>query len=321
MTVDLTDVAAQVRGFFNSGPTTGFACAQVAYKCLTSPTDYPVNDGAFRSLKVVVPPGRVISATRPAALRWWMTYPMTIVDTIFKAVAPAIPGRTIAGHHADLLVSAFHGLNPKTHEFFIGAFGPLGGGWGAKRDEDGVSATVCINDGDTHNSPCEQIEAKYPVVVEHARLVTDSGGAGRRRGGLGIEQVTRARSLLVLNTQIERHSCRPWGLDGGLEATGNDVALRIGGRWKTDFANAKMFTARMQDGDAFLVRSGGGGGFGPPWERPVDEVIEDLRQGYVSAEAAAELYGVVVGEAGRVDTAATDARRRALRAAALSASA
>ena len=95
-----------MRGFYNSGITTGYACAQVAYKCLTSPTDYPINDGSFRSLKVIVPPGRVVSAVRPAPMRWWMTYPMTVVDTVFKALAPAIPDRVIAGHHADLLIAA-----------------------------------------------------------------------------------------------------------------------------------------------------------------------------------------------------------------------
>ena len=73
MTIDLTEVSKQVRGFFNSGITTGYACAQVAYKCITSPTDYPINDGAFRWLKVILPPGRVVSAVRPAPMRQWMT--------------------------------------------------------------------------------------------------------------------------------------------------------------------------------------------------------------------------------------------------------
>src|SRR6202167_2789655 len=166
MTVDLTDVSRQVRGSFDSGVTTGYACSQVAYKCLTSPTDYPINDGSFRSLKVTVPPGRVVSAVRPAPMRWWMTYPMTIVDTVFKALASAIPDRVIAGHHADLLVATCHGINPHTSEFFLANFGPLGGVWRAQRSEDVVSATVCINDGDTHNSPCEQSEVKFPLVVE-----------------------------------------------------------------------------------------------------------------------------------------------------------
>jgi N-methylhydantoinase B len=294
MTIDLTEVARQVRGFYNSGITTGHACAQVAYKCLTSPTDYPINDGSFRSLTAIVPPGRVISATRPAPMRWWMTFPMTIVDTVFKALAPAIPDRVIAGHHADLLVAQFHGINPRTSEFFIGNFGPLGGGWGAKRGEDGVSGTVCINDGDTHNSPNEQVEAKFPIVVERYALVPDSGGAGRHRGGLGVERVVRARSHVTVNTQIERAHCRPWGLDGGGDGKGNSVALRLGGAWKTDFPNAKVLVAQVKEGDAFRLRSGGGGGYGSPLARPVEDVRNDVRQGYVSVEDAAALYGVVI---------------------------
>ncbi len=312
MVVDLSEVAKQVRGFYNSGITTGHACAQVAYKCLTSPTDYPINDGSFRSLTSIVPPGRVVSATRPAPMRWWMTYPMTIVDTIFKALAPAIPERVIAGHHADLLVAACHGINPKSAEFFIANFGPLGGGWGAKQSEDGVSATVCINDGDTHNSPNEQAEAKFPLVVESYRLLPDSGGAGRHRGGLGVERVVRARTPITMNTQIERAHCKPWGLQGGRAGTGNDVALRLNGSWKTDFPNAKVLVAALKAGDAFRIRSGGGGGYGEPFERPAELVAEDVRQGYVSLAAAAEQYGVVIDpQTLGLDRAATEKLRAA----------
>src|SRR6266566_9057118 len=135
---------------------------------------------------------------------------MTIVDTIFKALAPAIPDRVIAGHHADLLVASLHGINPKTSEFFIANFGPLGGGWGAKRAEDGVSGTVCINDGDTHNSPNEQGETKYPLLIERYALIPDSGGAGHHRGGLGCETIVQALSDVTLNASIDRAHCLPW---------------------------------------------------------------------------------------------------------------
>jgi N-methylhydantoinase B len=314
MMVDLTEVSMQVRGFYNSGITTGHACAQVAYKCLTSPTDYPINDGSFRSLTTIVPPGRIVSAKRPAPMRWWMTYPMTIVDTIFKALAPAIPQRVIAGHHADLLVATCHGINPTSAEFFIANFGPLGGGWGAKESEDGISGTVCINDGDTHNSPNEQAEAKFPLVVEGYRLVPDSGGAGRHRGGLGVERTVRARTPITLNTQIERAQCRPWGLAGAREGTGNEVALRLNGAWKTDFPNAKVLVAALKAGDAFRIRSGGGGGYGSPLERPVQDVQEDVRQGYVSLKMAAERYGVVLDPPTlAIDAAASERLRAALR--------
>jgi N-methylhydantoinase B len=310
MTIDLTDVSKQVRGFYNSAITTGYACAQVAYKCITSPTDYPINDGAFRSLKVIIPPGRIVSAVRPAPMRYWMIFPMTIVDTIFKALQPAIPDRVIAGHHADLVAPSFHGFNPKTSELFIGTFGPLGGGWGAKKTEDGVSATVCLNDGDTHNGPNEQAEAKFPIMVERFELIPDSGGAGRHRGGLGIARTTRALTNVTVNTQSERSACPPWGLDGGGEATGNKVAFRVNNGWKDDFPNAKVLVAQLKPGDAFRISSGGGGGYGAPFERPVEDVREDVRQGYVSVQAAAERYGVVVdAETFAVDQAATDKLR------------
>ena len=309
MTVDLSEVAAQVQGFYNSGITTGHACAQVAFKCITSPTDYPINDGSFRNLTVIVPPGRVVSAVKPAPMRWWMTFPMTIVDTVFKALTPAIPERTIAGHHADLVCGMLNSINPMTNEFYIAFIGPTGGGWGAKQSQDGVSATVCINDGDTHNSPAEQLETKYPLLIEGYTLREDSGGAGEYRGGLGCENTVQARADLMLNAQVERMHCKPWGLNGGMEADGNAVVLRANGIWKEDYPNAKLLTARIKEGDAFAIRSGGGGGFGDPHLRPAETVANDVRQGYVSAESAERDYGVICDRAGTLDVAATDKAR------------
>jgi len=315
MTVDLSDVARQVRGFYNSGITTGFACAQVAFKCLTTPTDYPVNDGAFRNLKVIMPPGRVISAERPAPMRWWMTFPMTVVDTIFKALEPAIPNRVIAGHHADLCVGTMHGIHPADGRFFIGSTGPIGGGWGGKSSEDGISVTVCINDGDTHNGPSEQMEAKYPVLVERYALRQDSGGAGQYRGGLGAEVVVQALSPVTVDTYVDRVHCRPWGLQGGHDGMGNEVGIRRGTEWDKDMANGKAISQRLRPGDAFMLRSGGGGGFADPRLRPAEKVAADVAEGYVSAKAALEEYGVVLNDDGSVNEAAT-AQRRAHRAAA-----
>ncbi|MDE0060726.1 MAG: hydantoinase B/oxoprolinase family protein, partial [Defluviicoccus sp.] len=207
-----------------------------------------------------------------------------------------------------------NGVNPATSEFYIAFIGPTGGGWGAKRAEDGNSATICMNDGDTHNSPVEQLEAKYPLLFEAHALRPDSCGAGRRRGGLGIENVVQARAPLTVNTQIDRVHCRPWGLAGGLDAMGNQVALRRDGAWREDFPNAKVFTARLAAGEAFALRSGGGGGFGPPLERPVEAVAHDLRQGYVTPEAAFRDYGVVCDAATLAVDAEASERIRAAKA-------
>ena len=130
---------------------------------------------------MILPAGRVVSAVKPAPLKLWMTIPMTIVDTVFKALAPAIPDRVAAGHHADLGIPQMHGYLAEQRRLFIVSSGPIGGGWGAKASEDGMSAVVCINDGDTHNSPVEMLETKNPIRIDHFRLVEDSGGAGRYR--------------------------------------------------------------------------------------------------------------------------------------------
>ena len=292
-TIDLTDVSKSVTGFYNSGTTTGIGCAQVAFKCLTSPTDYPINDGSFRSLSVILPPGSVISAQRPAPLRSWMSIPQTVIDTIFRALAPAIPDRVIAAHHADLVVGQMYGVG-RDGRFFVAHFGPLGGGWGAKHNEDGISATVCINDGDTHNSPSEQLEAKFPLRVNYYRLREDSAGAGRQRGGLGVEMCAEALAPITFSARTERSRCAPWGLDGGLDAAGNKVVLRTAGVWNEDTPNAKVMGAKVLPGDAIVVRSGGGGGFGSPIERDLDLIDKDLRQGYISPANAERDYGVVV---------------------------
>ena len=301
MTVDLTGVSKQVAGFYNSGITAGYSCAQVAFKCLTSALDLPINEGQFRALDIVLPPGRVVSAVKPAAMRMWMTYPMTIVDTIFKALAPALPEQVIAGHHADLCVGRINGRRPKDDSFYIYLGGLIGGGWGAKYNSDGRNAVIAMNDGDTHNGPSEQVEAKYPLLVERYCLRPDSGGAGRFRGGLGAEQVVQARHPIRFSSLMERARCKPWGLNGGLSGSGNAVAVhRYGNTDETHFPSAKALNQVLQPGDAYIIRSGGGGGYGSPLQRDLAALERDVRCGYVTQRGRGEILrrGVPAGFAG-----------------------
>ena len=315
MKVDLTEVSKQVAGFYNSGETAGRSCCQVAFKCLTSALDLPINDGQFRALDIILPPGRVVSALKPAAMRMWMTYPMTIIDTIFKALAPAIPEHIIAGHHADLVVGRVNGRRPRDDSFYIYLGGLIGGGWGAKHNSDGRNATIAMNDGDTHNGPSEQVEAKYPLLVERYALRPDSGGAGRFRGGLGCEQVVQARHDIRFNSQMDRVKCKPWGLEDGLSGLGNSVAIhRFGTAQEQRFHNGKALNQVLHAGDAYILRSGGGGGFGSPLDRDLDALARDVRCGYVSRDAAEKYYGAVFEpETNRIDAAATEIKRSEMR--------
>mgnify|MGYP003704155309 CR=1 FL=1 len=260
-----------------------------------------------RKPKIVLPKGKVVSAQRPAPMQRWMTYPMTVVDTIIKALAPAIPDRVIAAHHADLMTVMINGRMPGSGRLFLLLGGLIGGGWGATSRSDGACATICINDGDTHNSPVEQVEARYPLIIEHHRLRDDSGGAGTWRGGLGVDKSHLVRSEFNFNAQVERVYCRPWGLFGGHPGAGNQVAVRTADGREIGFASGKVQGRVMQAGDAYILRSGGGGGYGSPLDRPLAKVAEDVLQGYVSRIQAERCYGLVFREDGSIDADATAA--------------
>jgi N-methylhydantoinase B len=314
MTVDLSGVSPQVAGPYNSGATAGRSASEVAFKFLTTPLLLPINQGSFRPLKVVLPPGRIVSATKPAPVRTWMTVPMTVADTIFKALAPACPNNVLAGHHADLAAPRTFGLHPKTGRAFH--FPPMlsGGGWGALHNADGQNATFCINDGDTHNTPVEAGEGRAPILVAYRKLRQDSGGAGKFRGGLGVSQEVRLLSAGSVLSAMERSLCPPWGLHGGKDALANRFSIV-----RKDGSVEKLATGKtvghvpLQIGDGFLVEVGGGGGFWDPLERDPEMVLADVRSGYVSLAAAERDYGVVIYQRGRefeLDAEATQTLRQ-----------
>src|SRR5512132_552155 len=287
MTIDLSGVSPQVAGFYNSGPTAGRSAAELVFKCITTPLLLPINEGSFRPLKIILPPGRVVSAMKPAPVRVWHTVPMTVCDTLFKALADACPERTIAAHYADLCIVNPHGFDVETGRFFFAHIGHPGGGWGAKSDEDGMNATVALNDGDTHNSPVEATEAKSPIIIEQRALRQDSGGAGKYRGGLGVAQQThmRKKESIANRVSIVRQ-------DGTIQR----------------FPTGKFNPTELAEGDGFLIETAGGGGFWNPLEREPAKVLADVRSGYVSVEAARRDYGVAITQSGRrfeLDLAAT----------------
>jgi len=120
----------------------------------------------------------------------------------------------------------------------------------------------------------------------------------------------RALSPITVDVQAERMHCAPWGIHGGLSGKGNYVTTRVDGQEDTDRPNAKLRNVRLKAGDALILRTGGGGGFGSPLERPAEVVANDVRQGYVSADVARSAYGAAVNKDGSIDVEATRASRR-----------
>jgi len=308
MTIDLSGCSPERKAGINSRTLAG---ARVAYKALTGPLD-PVNEGSFRALQVIVPEGSIMMARFPAPMASWSIIVPMVVDCIVKALAQPMQDRVPAGHHG-LLGGAvvFFGVHPKTGRRFV-VQSIEGGGWGGRPFEDGESATVSVCQGDVRNGSIEGIELKCPVLVEGRSLRQDSGGAGRYRGGLGLDM--RVRNLVEGRWNFEqarRLNCPPWGLWNGEPGEAGAYLLRL--PHENEFK--PMVGAHIPvpvDAEA-IVRTGGGGGWGDPLAREPELVRADVAEELISLRAAREHYGVVLTEGLSVDVGATTKLRQTLR--------
>ena len=186
------------------------------------------------------------------------------------------------------------------------------GGIGARQGSDGPDATGAFYLGGRSTIPqIEPIEMQYPVRVRRTALRRDSGGAGRFRGGLGVEMAIEMLTDVTLSVRGDRILLPPPGVDGGhAGAPGFGRIERVSG--VVEQLAPRQSAVRLDTGDVLVIGTSGGGGLGPPGERPPELVAADLRDGRVSPDAAAADYGVVVDGRGNVDTGATIDRRDAL---------
>jgi N-methylhydantoinase B len=182
----------------------------------------------------------------------------------------------------------------------------IGVGYGARPTADGIDAVYFVAQ---ENYPVEFLELGYPVRLKTYGMVCDSGGAGRYRGGCGI---VREYEILaeeaVLAIRIDSVKNPPWGIAGGKQGGTGRAVLNPG------TAREKVLPPLsdghvVRRGDVLRMETGGGGGYGPPFERPAEAVLEDVLGGTVSVRAARQEYGVVVAD-GVVDAPATEALRR-----------
>ena len=311
MTIDLTGCSLQRNSGINARTLAG---PYIAYKALTGPLE-PVNEGSFRALRVEIQEGNFMMARFPAVMAGWSRGLPTVVDTIVKALADAMPDRIPAAHLGTLGGSmTFFGKDPASGRNFV-LQTIEGGGWGARPWEDGESATVSVCQGDVRNAPVETIELKSPVLVRQRALRNDSGGAGKYRGGLGmVTQMTNLAEGRWSASNAGRRQCPPWGIAGGGpgQASRNYVQTPDEGEMKP-MDPVRMLSAA---GTSVMVATAGGGGWGDPLERPAARVLDDVLDELVSIELARDTYGVVIDPATRrLDAGATDRLRAEKRAA------
>jgi N-methylhydantoinase B len=234
-----------------------------------------------------------------------------IADTILGALVRARPGLMPAASSGTLLVMAFGGRDPATDRTFV-ASELAAGGMGARPDKDGIDV-IETDVSNCMNIPVESVEMNFPLRIPRLGLWTDSGGAGRRRGGLGLEKVFEATTTdVTISHRGERFASVPWGLAGGAPGVSAHAFIVRKDGTREDLPSKKMIV--LHPGDQLWEYVAGGAGYGDPLDRAADLVLADVLDGKISRAAAREAYGVVLtAEGDDVDEVRTKECREAAR--------
>jgi N-methylhydantoinase B len=296
LTVDYSELAGQAKGPINSGYFGGGqTTARVAFKYLMGAAEM-ANEGTFRPIKLILPPGKLLSADPTAPMFMYPTPFPTVIDAVIKALENALPARVPGGHFGTHSGVRFYGRRPNGS--FFDSHDSGHGGWGACATHDGAGPFRTMAHGDTRIIPLELQEAILPFRIEEFALREDSGGAGTFRGGLGFCKAYRILAPCNLQTNLDRTLCPPWGVQGGAEAKPGRFLLRKAGS-ETPESVDKKNAFELAPGDLVRVETGGGGGYGPPLGRALELIQRDIDAGYVSVTAAERDYGVNVGRDGK----------------------
>nr|XP_061799986.1 putative D-/L-hydantoinase subunit B [Nerophis lumbriciformis] len=302
LTVNGSDVAfdfsgtdKQVRAAINNVPSSSLSCVYFAIRALTGDTA-PNNDGCYRPISVHLPPGTIVNPTYPAPVNARGVAICRMVDAVMGVMSKALPTKIPAAGcgHANIFLAG--GVDDQGRRYTGALGGPLRSGMGARPSKDGID----VADHELSNVfhvPLEVTESEFPVRYNRLGLWTDSGGAGRWRGGLGfLAEVQWLEGKAILSVRGERHKFQPWGTQNGGPAPSCRTQI-IDEDGTATVVPAKIVQP-IRCGQSLQYWSTGGGGYGHPTEREPLRVVDDVLDGRVSEKAAADLYGVVIGNGG-----------------------
>ncbi len=291
VTIDLSGSDEQNNSFANSTYAMSYSATAYTVKCLV-PDDIPVNDGFYRAVKVIAPPGKVVNATFPHTVAAGWEVSLKTTETVFGAWAKAVPERIPAEGKKTLFHVAFGGRDPRDGEDYA-FLETVAGGYGARPTKDGEEA-VQAHHQNTENSPVEELEIGYPVMIAAVELVADSEGPGRFRGGMGVRRVYKFLDHEPVVTLLaDTAKIPPHGLRGGLDArVAKFVYYPDAGRPPEALPSKTTFRSRANG--ILVVETPGGGGYGSALMRDPEAVLEDVRNGKVSLERAEAIYGVAI---------------------------
>ena len=303
--IDLEGSSPQALGPVNCGFAQTISACRVAFKLLINPKR-PVDGGTFKTLDVFAPEGSIFKAELPAACQWYFSSLGLLIDAFVKALSKSTKELSAAAHYGDSMVIFIGGLDPRNNSPFL-AVEPTCGGWGAFEGNDGASGLINNVNGGFKDLPIEVYENKYPVSIFNYGFRTDSGGAGKFRGGCGLYREYTINGDGFVSLWFERSKTTAWGLFGGENGKGPNVEIihSEGNKENKLKANGMQIKA----GTKITTYTGGGGGFEKAKERNIGDVLNDVKNKYISINKAKDDYNVIVTPDMKVDNEFTEKLR------------
>ena len=273
--VDWTGSSPQTMWAINDSFNHAYAMTVYPIKCALLP-DVPNNQGSYRPIEMIAPEGTIINCRFPAAVASRQIIGHSISATVFGALAQVMPDRVLADSGSPCPRFVISGIYPDGRKW--GSSFLLSGGMGAKNDRDGLSAAPWPSNAGTTSA--EIVESTTELLFRRRALVPDSGGDGTYRGGLGVATEIELRSdrPAVLSMMTDRITHPPLGRRGGQAGSPNVLGRSMGG-----VVPAKGRT-ELRPGELLIMRTPGGGGFGPPEARDPELRRRDAEFGYVTAD-------------------------------------
>ena len=279
----------QVKGATNlafSGLVTG--CRSL-FKAITTPR-MDANGGAFRPMKVLCEPGTIVSAEAPSAVSVYYEVLITSIDLIWKILAPLIPDKLPAGHLRSVCATFISGIHPDTNQFYIQAE-PLAGGWGASAIHDGNRGQLSCGSGESYNIPIEIREMRYGIQVEQYAFHNEGGGYGEFQGGNGqyLDYKIVSDGAHVTAAFLGEKT-KTWGMKDGHDGSYNYfMIIRKNGTKERHSLGTNIY---LEKGDVVRCVTATGGGYGNPANRNKEQVLLDVKNGYITQKEAQEFYKV-----------------------------
>lgn len=306
LVADWTGSSPQVKGAINN--TFSFTKA-ATYTCVRAvlPPGIPNNEGFFRCIEVIAPPGTIAHAVPPAACAARGLTGFRMVDCCFGALAQMLPDVVFAASDGGNTGISVGGYDAARRPFVYVEF--LASAWGGRPWGDGLDGNTNLM-SNLACQPAEVCERETPLEILRREFITDAGGPGRFRGGMSVRCDYRfLEEEGVLQVRADRTRFRPYGLYGGQPGQPGRNTLNPGTTGER--ALPGKFTMTIRRGDVFRHEQAGAGGWGDPLARDPAAVLRDVRNGLVSPEAARRDYGVALDtERWAVDEAETARLRR-----------